>query len=107
MCGKYAEVLRKMDFKGGTRLIFTLSKEQPIEYVRAKLDSIEGPDGRPLYPDAEVTSILIRSSNESASRALLGSASAALAPGMRASAKTSAAVSGVQARLMRDASEGG
>jgi len=44
-----------MDFKGGTRLIFKLNEEKPIEYVRAKVDGIKGPDGKPLFPDAEVT----------------------------------------------------
>jgi len=46
-----------MDFKGGVRVIFNLRDQRPIEHVRAKLDSIKGPDGRPLYNDIEVTAM--------------------------------------------------
>ncbi len=46
-----------MDFKGGTRLIFKLYEDRPIEHVRQMLDGIKGPDGRPLYSDVEVTAM--------------------------------------------------
>lgn len=46
-----------MDFKGGIRLIFRLNQEQSIEYVRKKIDAILGPDGRPLFPNVEVSSM--------------------------------------------------
>ncbi len=46
-----------MDFRGGTRLSFRLYEESTIEEVRGKIYEILNANGKPQFPDAEVTAM--------------------------------------------------